>query len=66
MKMGHDLYTTAFAKYNFEALIDVEVLLTFHCLVSMLEIVNRMIKWAQGRDVYIMDFILDIKDCTFL
>jgi hypothetical protein len=46
--------------------VDVEVLLAFHCLVPMLEIVNRVIKWAQDRDIYIVDFISGVKDCTSL
>jgi hypothetical protein len=66
VKMGHDLHTFVPAKDNFEALVDVEVLLAFHCLVPMLEIVNRVIKWAQDRDVYIVDFISGVKDCTSL
>ena len=32
----------------------------------MLEIVNRVIKWEQDRDVCIVDFISGIKDYTFL
>jgi hypothetical protein len=32
----------------------------------MLEIVNRVIKWAQDRDIYIVDFISGVKDCTSL
>ena len=47
VKMGHDLHTFALAKDNFEALVDVEVLLAFHYLVPMLEIVNRVIKWVK-------------------
>jgi hypothetical protein len=66
VKMGLDLHTSTPTKDNFEALVDVEVLLAFHYLVPMLEIVNRVIKWAQDRDVYIVDFILGVKDCTSL
>jgi hypothetical protein len=66
VKMGQDLHTSAPAKDNFEALVDVEVLLAFHCLVPMLEIVNRIIKWAHDRDVYIVDFILGVKNYTSL
>jgi hypothetical protein len=43
LKMGQDLYTFAPAEDDFEALVDVEVLLAFHCFVPMLEIGNRMI-----------------------
>jgi hypothetical protein len=66
VKMGQDLHTSILAKDNFEALVDVEVLLAFHYLVPMLEIVKRVIKWAQDRDVYIVDFISGMKDCTSL
>ena len=65
MKMEQDLYTSTPIEDNFEALIDV-VLLAFHCFVSKLETVNRVIKWAQDGNVYIVDFILGLKDCTSL
>jgi hypothetical protein len=66
VKMGLDMNTCSAAKDNFDMLVDLEVMLAFHCLVPMLEMVNKVIKWAQDRDIYVVDFIEGVKHCTSL
>jgi hypothetical protein len=58
--------TCSTAKDNFDMLVDLEVMLAFHCLLPMLEMVNKVIKWAQDRNIYVVDFIQGVKHCTSL
>jgi hypothetical protein len=44
--MGLDMKTCSVAKDNFDMLMDLEVMLAFHYLAPMLEMVNKVIKWA--------------------
>ena len=46
VKMGLDMNTCSIAKDNFDMLVDLEVILAFHYLMSMLEMVNKGIKWT--------------------
>jgi hypothetical protein len=64
--MGLDMNTYSTAKDNFNMLVDLEVMLAFHYLVPMLEMVNKVIKWNQDRNIYVVDFIHGIKHCTSL
>jgi hypothetical protein len=45
---------------------DVELILNLHYILSLLEFVHTLIKYAQGRDVYIFDFVEAIKDMQYL
>ena len=58
--------TCSATKDNFDMLVDLEVILAFHCLVSMLEMVNKVTKLAQDRNIYVVDFIHGVKHCTSL
>ncbi len=42
---------------------DFHMLLGLFCLLPLLEVVNVLIKYAQGRDVFICDFVATIKIC---
>jgi hypothetical protein len=66
VKMGLDMNTCSAAKDNFDMLVDLEIMLAFHYLVPMLEMVNKVIKWAQDRNIYVVDFIEGAKHCTSL
>ena len=66
VKMGLDINTCSAAKDNFDILVDLEVMMAFYYLVPMLEMVNKVIKWAQDRNIYVVDFIEGVKHCTSL
>jgi hypothetical protein len=42
-------------------LFDVQVLLGFHCVMPLLELLNGIIKMAQTWDMYVVDFVEDVK-----
>jgi hypothetical protein len=58
--------TYSTAKDNFDMLVDLEVILAFYYLVPMLEMVNKVIKWTQDRNIYVVDFNHGVKHCTSL
>jgi hypothetical protein len=66
VKMALDMNTCSAAKDNFDMLVDLEIMLAFHYLVPMLEMVNKVIKWAQDRNIYAVDFIEGVKHYTSL
>jgi hypothetical protein len=66
MKIELDMNTYSTAKDNFDMLVDLEVILAFYYLVPMLEMVNKVIKWTQDRNIYVVDFNHGVKHCTSL
>ncbi len=42
---------------NLELLCDLELILSLPCVMLMLEVVHSFIKYAQCRDVFILDFV---------
>ena len=68
-KMGVDMPPpvghkgNASAVGNFNALVDVEVLLSLACFVPMLNTVHCLIKLTQARDIFVCDFMQAIKVC---
>jgi len=59
MKMSWDNVSIDQARFNL-ALCDLHML-GFFCLLPLLEAMNALIKFAQGRDVFICDFVAIIK-----
>ena len=51
------------AKYNCDFLCDVATLLALPCVLSLLECMNELMKFAQSKDVFISDYILTVKIC---
>ncbi len=45
---------------------NVELIINLHCILPLLELVHTLIKYAQGRDVYIFNFVEAIKDVQYL
>jgi hypothetical protein len=39
------------------------MLLALHCVLSLLECVNDLMKFAQSRDVFILDYVAAVKIC---
>ncbi len=42
-----------------------ELILSLYCILPLLELVHTLIKYAQGRDVYIFNFVEAIKDVQY-
>jgi hypothetical protein len=63
MKMALDAPIISFAKSNLSLSIDVESLLGLNVMMSMLEAIHSLIKFAKLRDVFVYDFITIVKIC---
>jgi hypothetical protein len=61
VKMSQDNPIIAQAKLKFDILCDIHTLLTLFCLFTLLAFVNALIKFSQGRDVFISDFVTSVK-----
>jgi hypothetical protein len=63
IKMGLDMTPTpnyrvpARAKANFDYLVDIEMLLSLSCVMPLSNVVHRLIKLSQSRDIFICDMI---------
>jgi hypothetical protein len=49
------------SKVEYWRFCDIHTLLVFFSLLSLLEVLNTLTKFAQGKDVIICDFVLDVK-----
>jgi hypothetical protein len=64
MNMALNASIVAFTKSNLFLLIDVETFVEFECYyMSLLEIIDSLIKFAQLHYVFICDFIITIRIC---
>jgi hypothetical protein len=46
---------------NLNVLCDIDLILGFPCILPLFEIVHMSIKIAQGRNVFVCDFVNDVK-----
>jgi hypothetical protein len=69
MKMGVDMTpvpgqsSSTVAGDNFDFLVDIELLLSLACFISLLDVVHYLIRLSQARDIFICDFMQAIKLC---
>jgi hypothetical protein len=63
VKMTMDFVSNNSSKVNFEILCDIEVLYELAILLPFLEEVNNLMKLAQARDVFVVDYVSIIKLC---
>ncbi len=64
MKMWEDqIENGGGVRSNVQKLLDIELIPRLHCILPCLKLVHMLIKYAQGRDVYIYDFVEAIKMC---
>jgi hypothetical protein len=63
MKMSHDSVLVLQVRFNLDLLCDLHILLGLFCLLPLLEVVNVLITFVQGKDVFICDFVAAIKIC---
>jgi hypothetical protein len=48
---------------NMQKLLDIELIFYLHYILPFLELVHMLIKYPQGRDIYIYEFVEAIKMC---
>ncbi len=63
MKMAQENLSIIQARLNLDLIFDIHTLLAFSCSLPLLEVVNVLIKFAKGRDVFICDFVIIVKIC---
>ncbi len=62
-KMSKDQIENEATRSNLQKLLDLELIFGLHSILSLLELVHNLIKYTQGKDVYICDFVEAIKMC---
>jgi hypothetical protein len=62
-EMSKDQIENEATRSNLQKLLDLELIFGLHCILSLLELVQTLIKYTQGKDVYICDFVEAIKMC---
>jgi hypothetical protein len=50
-------------RLNLHLFCDIQILLALFCLLPLLEVVNGLIKFVEGRYVFICDFVTIVKNC---
>ncbi len=63
VKMVMDFVINNFAKVNFELLCDIEDLYGLALLLPQLKEVKNLMKLAQVRDVFVVEYLAEIKLC---
>jgi hypothetical protein len=62
MKMVKDILGKALiANTNYEMFFDPDIVLKYTCVLPMLEVVETLLKLAQGKVTYVYDFMVAIK-----
>jgi hypothetical protein len=51
VKMLEDQIENKVARFDLQKMFDVELILSFHYILPLLELVHTLIKYAQGKDV---------------
>jgi len=62
-EMSQDSVSIVQTRFNLNLLCDLHMLLGLFCLLPLLEAVHALIKFAQGKDIFICDFVATIKIC---
>jgi hypothetical protein len=62
-KMLEDQIENETIRSNLKKLLNLKFILRLHCILPFLELVHTLIKYVQGRGVYICDFVEAIKMC---
>ncbi len=57
VKMNENLRMIKTTRPIFEFLCDAKVVLSFMCIMPMLEVVHDLIKFAQNHDTFVCDFV---------
>jgi hypothetical protein len=57
VKMHSNYEKSKSAHDNFELLCELDLIMSMPCVMPILEVVHSLIKYAQHRDVFIMDFL---------
>ncbi len=63
MKMSQDNISVVQARLNLNLLCDLHTLLALFYLLPLLEAINALFKFVQGKDIFICDFVTTVKIC---
>jgi hypothetical protein len=63
LKMSQDNVSIAQVKFKLDFLCDLHILMGLSYFMPFLEALNALIKFVQGGDVFICDFVVAIKIC---
>jgi hypothetical protein len=63
VKMLEDQDDVETAKASFHHLIDVQIVISLSCLISMLKCLHSLIQLGQKRDIFICDYLSALKRC---
>ncbi len=63
VKMAKNATANEFAVVNYELLCDIEIIMGHTCLFLMLEALQGLSKYAQNREIFICDFMGNVKFC---
>jgi hypothetical protein len=61
--MALDSPTNQHAKMNYEYLRDLQILVGFACILTLLELVHSLIKFAQMKNVFMCNLVVVFKVC---
>jgi hypothetical protein len=63
MKMSQDNVSIVQARFNLDLLYDLHMLLGLLCLLPLLEAMHALIKFVEGKDIFICDVVAIVKIC---
>ncbi len=63
MKMALDMDANSQVATNFERLVDLDMLLYLSYTLPLLKYVHNFIKFSQGNDIFVCDFLCAMKIC---
>jgi hypothetical protein len=63
IKMANDCGLMELVKVNLLNLCDINIILDLPCVLPMLEFINALMKFIEGKDVFVCDYIVIFKIC---
>jgi hypothetical protein len=63
IKMAANCGSMELVKINILNLCDIDMILGLPCVLPMLEFVNALMKFMEGQDVFVCDYIAIVKIC---
>ncbi len=63
IRMNDDLHTIEVIRSTLEFLYDVEIVISFTCIMPMLNAMHELIKFVQSRDTFVCGFVGVVKMC---
>jgi hypothetical protein len=61
-----DMNTMVVAKTNMGYLCDIEMIMGLICIMPLLKAVHTLLKFVQGQNIFVCDFVTSSKSCVEL